>query len=1740
VVKGEYFIDTDPGFGKGSNLVLTPGTDISNFHFTADLSTVPEGFHKISTRFQDAKGKWSLTRTRLFFNQAISSGAPLPNITAVEYFIDTDPGFGKGKKLTVTPANDIKNIQFEPDLTNIDFGNHTLYIRARDAQGKWSLTNQRPFKLEHPSGHFITVDSVSTALCADGEVDIPFTLNAAFDPNNIFTAQLSDAKGSFANPVKIGTLQGNQSGTIKAKLSQYTAAGTDYRVRIVSSLPADTSSINKAPISIRRKASVFTISGDTAVCVGNKSYKLDNTETDASLYKWSLDGGGALTAAGINATINWADAGTHTITAKYTGGCAGNDSIVKLPVNVVAEPLTGVFSGRLPVEGEANLSLPVTFSWLPIDLANAYDLYIWPGSGTKPATPTVANIRGINRSISDASLLQYEQTYKWQLVAKRACFQLSSSEQTFRLRKLPNLAVTTIKVPPTGFSEQMISISWDVTNKGAGNTLNQTWFDAVYLSADRVLNKQEDAFLGGMQNPVALTPGEGYTQTGTFKIPQGFNNKYYVIVVVNGYSQLLESDLTDNESASLATTNIQLTPPPDLEVVQVITPKFAFSGQPTKIVWKVANNGTGNTRVTSWNDQLFLAMDSSMNLANAIPLNAYNHNGALNPTESYSQSPQVLIPEGLSGRYYLMVKADVNNSVYEHSGDNNNLFISDSITLILTPPIDLEVTKLEVPAKVNAGEKPAFKWTVENKGGSSTENKMWSDRLFISKNPVFDRQTAINLGGEVNRTELEPGQFYAANVNLLIPDRIPAGDYYVYLSTDDGNSVYEASHENNNIRRSATSMQIGTPDLTISEVTVPVKDSTGTALHIKWIVKNSGNGILFSNTITDRVLLSSSPVYDPQQSTELTRISYLTGELIAGATIDREIDFLIPDTLTGDFYIYVHTDFKDLVREPGQEENNITRSGNAVKIVMRPWADLQVMDLTTGTNIMAGSRLPITYSAGNAGSIMADTTSWYDDVYISKKTVWDSASSIRLRDFVQRHLLKKDDQYNVNSSVEIPAQLEEGDYYLYVFADAGNKVFENTNEENNYKRSNAFHIVQYPPVDLAVTELDITPLNVRSGKSITVQWTVKNTGNTATAFNQWTDGLYLSADTNWNKATDIFVKDVLHKGALAPSSSYSDQQEFVIPDGLSGKYYVLLVADHNDQNRDTDKKNNRRLILKNNVDSAKIQVTLAPPADLAISVFNAPASMVAGQPVKISWQVTNTGNGTTAAASWTDKLYLSKDKIIDYYDHSLATGARKDSLKAGASYKDTVEIALPIDAQGNYYLLFKTDAFDKVYEHQAEDNNLAELPVSVIRPEKSDLIVTSVQAPDSAIAGSAITIKWTVKNTGAYPASGYLKEGIYLSEDTVKDNRDLLLTSVSGRISIVPGQESQQQVTTTLTSLAARKYYVLVYTDLQNNIFESNDSNNIAASARTLKVDVKSLAINSTTDTVLQHQSPIYYKVQVPDSLAKETLLFKLKSSVATGVNEIYLKYGGFPTRAVHDYAYSAPFSANQELLVPSLKKGTYYLMVYGTHATGNEQPITISDSIRHFEVRTVNTNQGGNTGSVTVKLSGSKFEPGMIVSLAGSVNIVASNIKYLDQASAYASFDLRGVALGKYDVVIKNAEGKEAKLLKGFEVVVGKDNIALTSIKHPAVARPAALVAMQLEFSNEGNVDIPLTTKSLISRFQAPLGFSAAELDSELTGLTITLLDNREPLNVLRPGAKGSISIYSKAVKRLRFTLIK
>jgi hypothetical protein len=86
-------------------------------------------------------------------------------------------------------------------------------------------------------------------------VSVPYTITGAFTAGNIFTAQLSNASGSFASPTSIGTLSSTVAGTITASIPAATVAGTGYRIRVVSSTPAISGSDNGSNLTNRSKRS---------------------------------------------------------------------------------------------------------------------------------------------------------------------------------------------------------------------------------------------------------------------------------------------------------------------------------------------------------------------------------------------------------------------------------------------------------------------------------------------------------------------------------------------------------------------------------------------------------------------------------------------------------------------------------------------------------------------------------------------------------------------------------------------------------------------------------------------------------------------------------------------------------------------------------------------------------------------------------------------------------------------------------------------------------------------------------------------------------------------------------------------------------------------------------------------------------------------------------------------------------------------------------------------------------------------------------------------------------------------------------------------------------------------------------------------------------------------------------------------------------------------------------------------
>ena len=145
VSKLEYFVDTDPGFGNATNVTITPGANISDIFWTVDITGLSNGFHNIFIRSKDNAGNWSITNKWLFFKDLI----PATNVSKLEYFVDNDPGFGNGTNVTITPGANISDLLIPVNTTALSEGFHKVFVRSRDNNGSWTITNRFGFFKEY-------------------------------------------------------------------------------------------------------------------------------------------------------------------------------------------------------------------------------------------------------------------------------------------------------------------------------------------------------------------------------------------------------------------------------------------------------------------------------------------------------------------------------------------------------------------------------------------------------------------------------------------------------------------------------------------------------------------------------------------------------------------------------------------------------------------------------------------------------------------------------------------------------------------------------------------------------------------------------------------------------------------------------------------------------------------------------------------------------------------------------------------------------------------------------------------------------------------------------------------------------------------------------------------------------------------------------------------------------------------------------------------------------------------------------------------------------------------------------------------------------------------------------------------------------------------------------------------------------------------------------------------------------
>ncbi|GAG53476.1 unnamed protein product, partial [marine sediment metagenome] len=221
-------------------------------------------------------------------------------------------------------------------------------------------------------------------------------------------------------------------------------------------------------------------------------------------------------------------------------------------------------------------------------------------------------------------------------------------------------------------------------------------------------------------------------------------------------------------------------------------------------------------------------------------------------------------------------------------------------------------------------------------------------------------------------------------------------------------------------------------------------------------------------------------------------------------------------------------------------------------------------------------------------------------------------------------------------------------------------------------------------------------------------------------------------------------------------------------------------------------------------------------------------------------------------------------------------------------------------------------------------------------------------------------------------------------------------------------------------------YHIIVRTDIRNNVRESNETNNSGTSAETIAVDVIELTLGVPYSSQLSTGAEHYYKVTVG---AGEDMLVTLDSASTTSANELYVRYEGMPDRGYYDFLYNAPFLPDQEVLVPGTQAGTYYILVRGDAVPDSPAGYTITAQLLEFGIRSLFPTYGGDTGTVTLSISGGKFEEGIsaLLRIAGHPEIHAERVDLENSTTLWARFDLNQAPLGAYDLLLTNPDGSSA-----------------------------------------------------------------------------------------------------------------
>jgi PKD repeat protein len=353
-----------------------------------------------------------------------------------------------------------------------------------------------------------------------------------------------------------------------------------------------------------------------------------------------------------------------------------------------------------------------------------------------------------------------------------------------------------------------------------------------------------------------------------------------------------------------------------------------------------------------------------------------------------------------------------------------------------------------------------------------------------------------------------------------------------------------------------------------------------------------------------------------------------------------------------------------------------------------------------------------------------------------------------------------------------PADLAEGNYYVFLVADAGDRVNECDEDDNAEPSTNNLNVdptLQFKP-DLTASEVSFAAgLKLSQGDLVTYSFRVGNQGQGESALFRF--GVWLSEDPELDPTDPVMsaptdIGNTVQK--FAAQTSQKITKSYPIPKALpDGSYWIIAVVDTEGQVFEDEEGNNLA------VSAVPFEVHYDAPQCFDLNFEElafVPPSTYWGGTVLLQGKVSNPGT-QVVPEGWVLRAYITISDGAVPADSTKVGEWAMPVLAPGEVQELEQVVSIPSQIPVSPHTAFAILDPDNKLTECSEANNARVNPEKIAIASKAsvDLGVTEVEFhPTEVAAGEAIKISYSLFNTGSSAASPF-SVGVLLSEDVTID-----------------------------------------------------------------------------------------------------------------------------------------------------------------------------------------------------------------------------------------------------------------------------------------------------------------------------------------------------------------------------------